>query len=100
MNQQQIDKYLKDIDELGFEKTLTLDTHDVAKILSDKLLKKPDILKILKIGRNKLYDIIKSGEFIKPIPLPNTQIDLYSHNELQDWIQKQKEVRDKTTENK
>ena len=33
MNQQLIDKYLMDIDGLGFEKTLTLDRHDVAKIL-------------------------------------------------------------------
>ncbi len=34
MNQQLIDKYLSDINELGFEKALTLDSHDVAKILS------------------------------------------------------------------
>lgn len=63
--------------------------------MSDTLLKKPEILKILKIGRNKLYDIINSGEFINPIRLPYTQIDLYSHNELQEWIIKQKEKRDK-----
>lgn len=63
--------------------------------MSDTLLKKPEILKILKIGRNKLYDIINSGEFINPIRLPHTQIDLYSHNELQEWIIKQKEKRDK-----
>lgn len=60
----------------------------------DTLLKKPDVIKILKIGRNKLYDIINSGEFIAPIRLPNTQIDLYSHNELQEWINKQREKRD------
>ncbi|MCG3715427.1 helix-turn-helix domain-containing protein [Arcobacter lacus] len=33
MNQQLIDKYLSDINELGFEKTLTLDSREVAKIL-------------------------------------------------------------------
>jgi prophage regulatory protein len=64
--------------------------------MSDTLLKKPEIIKILKIGRNKLYDIINSGEFINPIRLPNTQIDLYSHNELQEWIEKQKSNRIKT----
>ena len=26
--------------------------------MEDTLLKKPDVIKILKIGRNKLYDII------------------------------------------
>ena len=67
--------------------------------MEDTLLKKPDVIKILKIGRNKLYDIINSGEFISPIRLPNTQIDLYSNNELQEWIRQQKDVRDKTTNN-
>ena len=63
--------------------------------MEDTLLKKSDVIKILKIGRNKLYDIINSGEFISPIRLPNTQIDLYSNNELQEWIKQQKDVRDK-----
>ncbi len=67
--------------------------------MEDTLLKKPDVIKILKIGRNKLYDIINSGQFINPIRLPNTQIDLYSNNELQEWIRQQKDVRDKTTNN-
>lgn len=65
--------------------------------MEDTLLKKPDVIKILKIGRNKLYDIINSGQFISPIRLPNTQIDLYSNNELQEWIRQQKDGRDKTT---
>ena len=67
--------------------------------MEDTLLKKTDVIKILKIGRNKLYDIINSGQFISPIRLPNTQIDLYSNNELQEWIRQQKDVRDKTTNN-
>ncbi|XQC05146.1 helix-turn-helix transcriptional regulator [Arcobacter cryaerophilus gv. pseudocryaerophilus] len=67
--------------------------------MEDTLLKKPDVIKILKIGRNKLYDIINSGQFISPIRLPNTQIDLYSNNELQEWIRQQKNVRDKKINN-
>ena len=67
--------------------------------MEDTLLKKPDVIKILKIGRNKLYDIINSGQFITPIRLPNTQIDLYSNNELQEWIKQQKDVRDKKINN-
>ena len=67
--------------------------------MEDTLLKKPDVIKILKIGRNKLYDIINSGQFISPIRLPNTQIDLYSNNELQEWISQQKVVRDKNINN-
>ena len=67
--------------------------------MEDTLLKKPDVIKILKIGRNKLYDIINSGQFITPIRLPNTQIDLYSNNDLQEWIRQQKVVRDKKINN-
>lgn len=67
--------------------------------MEDTLLKKPDVIKILKIGRNKLYDIINSGQFISPIRLPHTQIDLYSNNELQEWIRQQKDVRDKNINN-
>ena len=36
MNQQIIDKHLQDINELGYDKTLILDTNDVAKILKVK----------------------------------------------------------------
>jgi len=59
----------------------------------DRLLKKPDLLPILKIGRNKLYDIIKSGDFIQPIKLPGVKLDLYSYNELQQWILTQRQKR-------
>lgn len=64
-----------------------------ADFKDDKFLKKPEILPILKIGRNKLYDIINSGEFIKPVILPNVKIDLYSYNELQQWMEVQKSKR-------
>ena len=67
--------------------------------MEDTLLKKPDVIKILKIGRNKLYDIINSGQFISPIRLPNTQIDLYSNNELQEWIRQQNVVKNKNINN-
>ena len=67
--------------------------------MEDTLLKKPDVIKILKIGRNKLYDIINSGQFISPIRLHNTQIDLYSNNERQEWISQQRVVRDKNINN-
>ncbi len=59
----------------------------------DRLLKKPDLLPILKIGRNKLYDIINSGDFIQPIKLPGVKLDLYSYNELQQWMVAQKAKR-------
>ncbi len=59
----------------------------------DRLLKKNDILPILRIGRNTLYELINSGEFIKPVSLPGIKLDLYSNNELQKWIDEQKNKR-------
>lgn len=59
----------------------------------DKFLRKNDILPILKIGRNKLYSLINTGEFIKPVVLPGIKIDLYSHAELQQWIITQRQKR-------
>ena len=59
----------------------------------DRLLKKNDILPILRIGRNTLYELINSGEFIKQVSLPGIKLDLYSNNELQKWIDEQKNKR-------
>ena len=59
----------------------------------DRFLKKNDILPVLKIGRNSLYELINQGEFIEPIALPGIKIDLYSNNELQQWIKQQIEKR-------
>ena len=70
MNQQQIDKYLKDIDELGFEKTLTLDSHDVAKILKVQTrtivnwAKENIGPKCKKIGKSYLYTKRDVAEFL------------------------------------
>ena len=72
MNQQQIDKYLKDIDELGFEKTLTLDTNDVAKILKVKArtvvswarAKENIGPKCKKIGKSYIYTKRDIAEFL------------------------------------
>lgn len=62
----------------------------------DRFMKKPDMLPILGFKKNKLYDLINSGEFIKPIKLPGVKMDLYSFNELQEWMKLQKELQKQT----
>ena len=63
MNQQLIDKYLSDINELGFEKNLTLDSNEVAKILRVQTrtivnwAKENIGPKCKKIGKSYLYDL-------------------------------------------
>lgn len=70
MTQDLIDKYLKDIDELGFEKTLTLDSHDVAKILRVQTrtivtwAKENIGPKCKKIGKSYIYTKRDIAEFL------------------------------------
>ncbi|WNL30694.1 helix-turn-helix domain-containing protein [Aliarcobacter cryaerophilus] len=72
MNQQMIDKHLQDINELGFDKTLILDTHDVAKILKVKArtvvswarAKENIGPKCKKIGKSYIYTKRDIAEFL------------------------------------
>ena len=65
-----IDKYISDINELGFEKTLTLDSHDVAKILKVQTRTivnwaKDNIgPKCKKIGKSYIYTKRDIAEFL------------------------------------
>ena len=70
MNQQMIDKHLQDINELGFDKTLILDTHDVAKILKVQArtivnwAKENLGPKCKKIGKSYIYTKRDIAEFL------------------------------------
>ncbi|MFW2441704.1 helix-turn-helix domain-containing protein [Aliarcobacter butzleri] len=70
MNHQMIDKHLQDINELGFDKTLILDTHDVAKILKVKVrtvvswAKENIGPKCKKIGKSYIYTKRDIAEFL------------------------------------
>ena len=72
MTQDLIDKYISDINELGFEKALTLDSHDVAKILKVKArtvvswarAKENIGPKCKKIGKSYIYTKRDIAEFL------------------------------------
>lgn len=70
MNQELIDKYLKDIDELGFYQTLTLNSKDVSKILRVQLRtldnwRKDNIGPICKrVGKAYIYTKRDVAEFL------------------------------------
>ena len=70
MNQQLIDKYLSDINELGFEKNLTLDSNEVAKILRVQTrtivnwAKENIGPKCKKIGKSYIYTKRDIAEFL------------------------------------
>ncbi len=56
----------------------------------DKLIKINEITKILNVGRNKIYDMINSGQFITPVKLPGCNLRLYSEKDLMNWIEEKK----------
>ncbi|MFX4219119.1 helix-turn-helix domain-containing protein [Aliarcobacter butzleri] len=70
MTQDLIEKYLQDINELGFDKTLILDSHDVAKILKVKIrtvvswAKENIGPKCKKIGKSYIYTKRDIAEFL------------------------------------
>ncbi len=70
MNEQLIDKYISDINELGFEKTLTLTSSDVSKILKVQTrtivswAKENVGPRCRKIGRTYIYTKRDIAEFL------------------------------------
>ncbi|RBQ29799.1 helix-turn-helix transcriptional regulator [Aliarcobacter vitoriensis] len=61
--------------------------------MEDKLIQKKEILHYIGIGESKLDEIIKKGNFIKPILINGFAYPLYSTSEIKDWIERQKQKR-------
>jgi prophage regulatory protein len=66
-------------------------------MLNDKLLKRKELYDYLKIKDTKLRELIKKGKIIKPIIIEGFNEELYSLNELQEFIETQKAKRKQNT---
>ena len=66
-------------------------------MLNDKLLKRKELYDYLKIKYTKLRELIKKGKIIKPIIIEGFNEELYSLNELQEFIETQKAKRKQNT---
>lgn len=62
----------------------------------DKLIKRKEICEITTIGDTKVRELIKEGKLIKPISIEGFNEPLFSFNELQKWIEEQKQKRNTT----
>jgi len=60
---------------------------------SDKFIKIDEIVEITGIGKTKVKELIANGNLIKPIIIEGFNSKLFSYNELQDWIEAQKQKR-------
>ncbi|MCG3701629.1 hypothetical protein L5F41_05925 [Aliarcobacter butzleri] len=68
--------------------------------MEDKFIQKKDILlQFISIGETKLDEIIKNGNFVKPIPIEGFAYPLYSQIEINTWMDQQKKKRDEILKN-
>ena len=61
---------------------------------ADKLIRRDEIIEITALKKTKVIELISKGKLIKPIYIDGFQEALYSFNELQNWIQEQKNKRE------
>ncbi|MCT7514210.1 helix-turn-helix transcriptional regulator [Aliarcobacter cryaerophilus] len=62
--------------------------------MEDRIVKKTEVLnEYIKIGETKLDELIKKGNFAKPIFIDGYAHALYSVKEIQQWIEEQKKKR-------
>lgn len=52
----------------------------------DKLITVNEVISSCSIGRNSYYEMLNSGEFIKPVRIPGIKKILYSNREFQIWL--------------
>ena len=61
--------------------------------MEDKFIQSGEIEKYISIGKTKITEIIKNGKFVKPIIIDGFSYPLYSVQEIQKWMEEQKQKR-------
>jgi prophage regulatory protein len=52
----------------------------------DRLMRLPEVSKMVGMCRTTIYKYVKTGEFPKPIWFGQGRLTLWSHQALQDWM--------------
>jgi predicted DNA-binding transcriptional regulator AlpA len=60
---------------------------------NDKFIKRKEVLKYLPVGDTKLKELISSNKFVKAVKIDGYNEGLFSLNEIQAWIEEQKNKR-------
>lgn len=58
----------------------------VAPLLSDVLLRRKEVLEIMKFGNTHLYKMIAKGCFPPPLRLPGTRSVAWRKSDLEKWM--------------
>ncbi len=61
--------------------------------MEDKFIQSGEIEKYISIGKTKITEIIRNGNFVKPIFINGFSYPLYSVAEIQKWMEEQKQKR-------
>ncbi|MGJ0337247.1 helix-turn-helix transcriptional regulator [Aliarcobacter cryaerophilus] len=61
--------------------------------MEDKFIQSGEIEKYIGIGKTKITEIIRNGNFVKPIFINGFSYPLYSVAEIQKWMEEQKQKR-------
>lgn len=62
-------------------------------MIEDKFIQSGEIEKYISIGKTKITEIIRNGNFVKPIFINGFSYPLYSVAEIQKWMEEQKQKR-------
>ena len=63
------------------------------KFIQDKFIQSGELEKYIGIGKTKITEIIRNGNFVKPIFINGFSYPLYSVAEIQKWMEEQKQKR-------
>jgi prophage regulatory protein len=60
--------------------------------MSDRILRRPEVVSVVGLGTTKLYELISEGKFPKPVKLSARSVG-WLESEVQEWIKEQAEKR-------
>lgn len=54
--------------------------------MSDVLLRRKEVLEIMRFSSTRLYRMIANGSFLPPLKLPGTRVIAWRKSDLEKWI--------------
>ena len=60
--------------------------------MADRILRKPEVLEMVGLGKSAMYEAISEGRFPRPIQLSKRSVGCLE-SEVQEWIKEQAEKR-------
>lgn len=62
----------------------------------DKFMRTDEVVKCVGIGKTKIKEMSKNGQFVRPLKIDGFSDNLFSYLEIQEWMREQRKKRDET----